>query len=391
MTFLDFCPLCGAPAGPKYARSARDKWRGHVQELCVDQTGNLVDSGYVRHPRFPVLHHSCWVVVKKVARLEQYDASWLKEFRDCLRHISPLLQRSHTETAPKLLAEELESILASPLYTIRSTNDASTAPWRECDLQLKLLSLPVELLHVVYSFLTDVSDVQNFRTVTGQDPPLAIWKSLWWKYNDWEMQPGSGEQFCAAVEHVLQKLEYTSSENTQWPHADTFYTVWENCELVLKFHGQRQYGSSSTHCENQLVSVHASDAKCHNETRRMQEFKFTESSTLTMRFCKVYERCYLCGIEFNGHLVGYKGEYNVTCTLGKWTGLQLVSDGFGFVSFQVRNFSSWQDVDPMRRLHDPGPEVRYCEVQWDKESVGGTLVLSLDVRSQSFSFQFGHG
>jgi hypothetical protein len=120
----------------------------------------------------------------------------------------------------------------------------------------------------------------------------------------------------------------------------------------------------------------------------MQDFEFGASSTLKMNFVDVYDRRYICGIEFNGYTIGYKGDRSVTSRVKTWTGLRLVSDGLGFVSFLFRDLSAWQDTHPKYRLHDPEPESRYCEVKWDKESVWGTLVLSLDVRSCLY-FLFG--
>jgi hypothetical protein len=375
MTFLDFCSLCGAPAGPKYARRTQDSWRGHTQELYMDQTGEMVGS---RHPQFPVLHRSCWAVVERmVTTVERYDTCWLKEFRDCLRNLSPLLRQSQPEAAPELLTEELGTILASPLD--HSPNVASTIPSPNL-----LLSLPAELLHVVYSFLTEFSDVHHLRTATGRDPPVATWKSLWRKYDVWQLEPCSDEQFRDTAEHVLRKLELRSSEHPLWPHAATVATVWKNCELVLKLYRQRQYGSISDHDERQLL-VHSSDSQCHNQTLRMQDFEFRASSTLTMNFVDVYDRRYICGMEFNGYTIGYKGDRSVASGVKSWTGLRLISDGLGFVSFQFRDISAWQDVNPVYRFHNPGPESRYCEVIWDKGSVRGILVLSLDVGSSLFT------
>jgi hypothetical protein len=297
------------------------------------------------------------------------------------------LRRSKPEVAPQLLAEELSAILASPLpsprlldNTIHPLNDASNAP-----LPKLLHSLPAELLHIVYSFLTEFSDVDSLRTATERDPPVATWKSLWRKYDVWELQPGTDQQFCVDVEHVLRILVHRSSGTPLWPHAATFTTVWKNCELVLKLYRQRQYGSISDHDDHQQLSIHSSDSKCHNQTRRMQDCEFTKSSNLTMNFVDVYDRRYLCGMEINGCTVGYKGGYSVTSEIKQWTGLRLVSDGFGFVSFEFRDLSGWQDADRMHQLHDPGPETRYCEVVWDNENLRGTLVLSLDVGSRLFT------
>jgi hypothetical protein len=365
MTFLDFCSLCGASVGPKYARSAQDEWKGQTQELCVDSTGALM---IPRRPRFPVLHRSCWIVVKKVAPLEPYDAFWLKDFRDCLRNISPLLRHSQPEAAPELLAEELETILTSP-------KDAPTVPLP------RLLPLPVELLHDVYSFLTEFSDVDNLRTATGRDPPVAIWMSLWRKYDDWQLKSGKDEQFSATVEHILRKLEHPSAENLLWPHAASFITVWKNCELVLKLYSQRQYGLILDHDEHHLSWLHSSDSKCHNQTLRTQKFEARASSTLTMNFVDIYDRRYLCGIKINKDMVGYKGDYSVTSEVETWTGLRLISDGLGFVSFQIRDLLGWQDADSMYQHHALGPESRYCEVRWDRDSLRGILVLSYDVSS----------
>jgi hypothetical protein len=227
--------------------------------------------------------------------------------------------------------------------------------------------------------------VDSLRTATERDPPVATWKSLWRKYDVWELQPGTDQQFCVDVEHVLRILVHRSSGTPLWPHAATFTTVWKNCELVLKLYRQRQYGSISDHDDHQQLSIHSSDSKCHNQTRRMQDCEFTKSSNLTMNFVDVYDRRYLCGMEINGCTVGYKGGYSVTSEIKQWTGLRLVSDGFGFVSFEFRDLSGWQDADRMHQLHDPGPETRYCEVVWDNENLRGTLVLSLDVGSRLFT------
>lgn len=384
MIFLDFCSLCGATAGPKYARSPQDRWKGDIQELSVDETtGTLVGP---RRPHFPVLHRSCWIIVENMALLGRYDACWLKDFRNCLRNISPFLRRSEPEVAPELLAEELETILASPIVwpealnnTISLPNEASTVPLRS------LRSLPPELLYTVYSFLSEFTDVDNLRSVTGRDPPVAAWKSLWQKYGIWQLQSSPNKQFCAKVEHVIRKLEHRSSGHLLWPHAAAYTTVWKNCELVLKLYRRCQHGSITNHDEHQLLSVHSSESRCHNQTHRLQKFNFRASSTLTMNFVDVHNRRYLCGVEINGHAVGYKGDRSVTSEVVGWTGLRLVSDGLGFVSFQVRDLSGWQDANPMHRPHDPGLELRYCEVKWDKESSSGTLVLSLDVGSRPFA------
>jgi hypothetical protein len=372
MSFFQFCSLCGAPAGPKYARSAQDQWRGETQELCVDSTGTLMAP---RTPQFPMLHRSCWIVLGRIALREQYDADWLKDFRGCLRNISPVLRRARPEVAPTLLAGELQSIRAYPegAWTI-------ALPRR---LRLRTLALlPHELLHCVFSFLTEFSDVENLRIAIGRNPPVAIWKSLWRKYDDWQSELGTNKETgIAAIHHVLWHLEKGDRENNSWPHAAAYTTVWKNCELVLKLFKQPQYGGVLDHTECQLPWVYSNDTKCYNQSMRSRKFEPRACSAVTLNFVSIYEYRYLCGIGINQEIVGYKGDCSATFEVETWTGIRLISDEFGFVSVQIRDVLEWQEATSMDRAHVMETELRYCEVRWDQDSSGGILALSFDVRS----------
>jgi hypothetical protein len=87
--------------------------------------------------------------------------------------------------------------------------------------------------------------------------------------------------------------------------------------------------------------VHANDVESQKDIRLMQDIEFEASSTLMLRFNGVYDRRYLCGITFNGHTIGYDGDFSTIIQVEKWTGLRLVSDNLGFVSVHVRDLCKW--------------------------------------------------
>jgi hypothetical protein len=99
-----------------------------------------------------------------------------------------------------------------------------------------------------------------------------------------------------------------------------------------------------------------------------------------MIYVDVFDRHYICGIEINGHTVGYRGDRSVVSEVVGWTGVRLVSDGLGCASFHFHDVSGWQDTNPMHRPHDSDLPARYCEINWDEEDSSGILLLSLDVR-----------
>lgn len=122
----------------------------------------------------------------------------------------------------------------------------------------------------------------------------------------------------------------------------------------------------------------------------MHNVEFKTSISLTLRFNRVYNRHYLCGITYDGHTIGYKGDGTATIVLERWTGLRLLSDGHGFVSVQARDHPNWRNVDTLLPLHSLESELRHCEVVWDKGSTQGTIVLSLDVRHISLFVPLSH-
>lgn len=184
MPSRDVCDLCGVFCGPKYAKSKRDRWKGVVQELRVDQTGKLIESGIIHYPPRTTTHRMCWNILEKISPRERHDTCWLEKFTRSLHAMRPHLRRVRDQTSPLLLDEELQILLKPPTECHPSGSNRSFCIKKPP----KLLDMPLEVVGVIYFFLKDVLDIVNFRLATGLSPPFATWQRIWRKYHDWSWQ-----------------------------------------------------------------------------------------------------------------------------------------------------------------------------------------------------------
>lgn len=89
------------------------------------------------------------------------------------------------------------------------------------------MSLPPELIQMVYRFLTNDEDVINLSTVLHVEPCLEQWKELGYKYmlvDDLDPR--------ANVTTLIQNVQRMPQD--RYPKTVSYRVIWDNMELVRR-------------------------------------------------------------------------------------------------------------------------------------------------------------
>ncbi|KAI9726384.1 MAG: hypothetical protein M1834_009047 [Cirrosporium novae-zelandiae] len=323
MGYSTICYLCGRYIDSTCAGKDSQAWQAYFQILRqLDENYNrLIEPSDTSIPSGTnVVHAACWVVVAKVLGSATINANWLERFYHCLQDLKPFLKSISSLYSPEILEPNLEC---------KSDNDEQASQIAEHGTTI-FGHIPIEIIQIVYSFLDCYTDIYNIQQLINVEPEYKIWCILGQKYQDYDTRFGEGTQ-QDLINRFRRILENLRQRPSLFPHALNYGTVWDNVKVVLNkledtLTGE-DFDSNVFHCD-------AISSRFRTKSLNKKIFHFDRTLGLTIRFTHVGNHRYLCGFGYGDEIIGYKGDSSVQVP-SVFHGLQLVSDGEGFIAIQI--------------------------------------------------------
>ena len=264
------------------------------------------------------VHDYCWLILERICRQDYFDQPWFNRFKKYLRYLFPFM----TE-AP--FPEEVHSLDLDVFAVLKSA-------CRKKEVRNRLtICLPPEIIQWIYRFFDEEEDIVNLNDVLYIGPCEEQWSELGYKYMlEDDLDPKVN------IRTLIRNLQRKPPD--RYPKTTNYRIIWRNIELLLTamqnplvvenlslnapvpHHVQHGDGPD---CVRYAVRLH---------TRLHMIFLFKNFGDLEI----------LCGIAFNGQLVGHEGPIWKPVQVTSLKGFKVVTVEKHFVGIQIKDGSGWQ-------------------------------------------------
>ncbi|KAK2745201.1 hypothetical protein FQN55_006326 [Onygenales sp. PD_40] len=394
------CPLCGIMINPEHREEGKKTWQAEFQFLRRADPGaaksKLIDPNKRPEEDFScfradfVFHRACWNIVERVASMSEFSDEWLKCFVQCYIDVRPFLLRIEDEEprarfAPDRLDEDIEKC-TEPSFLGRYNRELSPGT---SSISGKI-NIPAEITDEIFISLGDPVDVWNLEKASGKAASPHVWMTLGRMFltADVRFSEGTTQEISERIQRAFFNIKFADDP---FSHAANLKQVWENVERVLKNVDKilhkgfikpdvtfpRFFSCSEQEKEIPLSTIHQASRIALHFVRLQHGDPHTKRVSLAvMRYPHWY---YLCGLEIDGEVVGWKGDKSIELPAGSWTGLRIAFCGMLIFAVQIKSGSAWEDKWHMEEFDvDLGLFYETKEIAWDQGETSGHLTLSYD-------------
>ncbi|WEW58151.1 hypothetical protein PRK78_003618 [Emydomyces testavorans] len=332
------CPLCSTAVDSKYAGLGMEAWKASLTVLEFER-GESSERRLMTPPtHFSLssdqsgLHSTCWSILHKALGARNIDHRWLNEFRGVSQDLEPHTAGIPFPECPEFFERDWENLADIDDDRQKTAGVRSFAN----------IFLPTEIIQTIYSQLECYEDVRNLQQVVAVDPDATTWLALGKSYFGPGLASlqGTRKQIAETVERILWNIQTTPK---CLPHTVNYCVVWNNVKLVLE---------KLEHC------VHGSDIPAVDIDRRCVVRCFSEMGPLKHR------RSYLCGLQIDGNIAGYMGDFSVIVSISEFRGLRLAFDDYGFLSLQVKDGCVWQPYCYGDLPANEDEHIAFAQLEW---------------------------
>ncbi|EFQ99190.1 hypothetical protein MGYG_02204 [Nannizzia gypsea CBS 118893] len=327
MDYYRPCNLCGMMIDSKC--SGVEMWKALFQLIKLkDISGGpspLISPSTMSRRAVYVTHSACWSIVTMVIGTKLVEPKWIDNFCYVLRDIGPILPAMQFPDCPEVPdnadCADSELVEEGDLRGISSTF---------CGVYL-----PPEIIQTIYQHL-NYQDLCHMRRLTGIEPNIRTWFSVGRKYLAYRPQflaEGSRQEISNKIERLLWNVHHCAESI---PSICNYSVVWDNVEALLQ-----QMGQSFSSIEADPPIRYIPPLSPWPNISIEHTINLYSLCQISLNFCYVLDRRYLCGFKIGHGTVGYTGELTITVSLQEFGGLRIVSDKEGILGVQVKNIS-WQ-------------------------------------------------
>lgn len=349
-----YCPLC------KHDLDCIQTFHFLLEEGVQEDghgTGELIRRHYMdirsmteaERSQEVTVHVYCWLIAERVFRKVCYDQAWIDELKGYLHYLSPFMTKAPFQQETDSLDFDVCSVL-KPEYRRKEVRA------RFC------LPLPTEIIQRIYRFLDDEEDIINLDDVLLIGPCLEQWREL-------------GYKFMLADDLDPRMNVITLIQNTRrrpqgrYPKTANYRTIWRNIELIWRV--MESPLVTENLARNAPVLHHVKHEDHHGCVRHAIMLPGTLYIVFMFKECQDLQT--LCGMVFNGRLIGHEGPIWKPVYVTFLKGLKIASLGKHIVGIQIRDSFGWQPTWHGDCLHRSS----YTTFEWASRS--SELVASYDV------------